>query len=636
MICCFILLYLLFCSEKGRAFALSAAVVVWTLILFAMTEIFSCFHIIRQLPLLLGWAGVDLCLLCCQWKSIAGRVKQGFSPRFFWERKEWFFLGLIGMAVLVMALRTVPYNWDSQTYHLPRIMHWAQNGSVEHYATNILRQVSSPVLAEFVNLHVYVLTGRDLLFNLLQCVSFLLGVFLIYEICGRLGGGRESCFLSALLYLSMPIGFAEALTTQVDLYAALMLLVYVRLLMELIPEDRKLTASRENCGLVVLLSLSVAFGYLIKPSVLFGMLVFAVWLLLVCIRRRDALKEILRLLCCAVPCLLAVLIPEFVRNYHTFHALASAGTGQRQLVGTLQPSYLLINFMKNLVYNLPVRFWKGGSETLAAVVGNMADLLGVELNASSISEDGRVFALHSAGEYRHDMALNPLIVWLFLICIVLLVLRRLLRKGQLTRVQRGFFFSAAASFLVFCMFLRWEPFVSRYMTSYLALLCPLIAVSVQELLRKISVRGARCAVFAVLVGCCLAELLGAAWYHVDMCRSDKAGMRPVGYFASRGTYHAHAELCQAVTERGCRRIGLYMTEDSYEYPLWRMLVGAEEFEHVGVTNETQSLQRTDFVPDCIISTLAVDGAQGLVVNGCRYKTEAEFGEGLILLLPEQQ
>lgn len=591
---------------------------------------------IRQLPLLLCWAGVDLCLLCCQWKGIAGRVKKGFSPRFILERKEWIFFGLIGMAVFVMALRTVPYNWDSQTYHLPRIMHWAQNGSVEHYATNILRQVSSPVLAEFVNLHVYVLTGSDLFFNLLQCVSFLLGVFLIYEICGRIGGRRGSCFLSALLYLSMPIGFAEALTTQVDLYATLMLLVYVRLLMELIPKERKLTASRENFGLAALLSLSVAFGYLIKPSVLFGMLIFAIWLLLVCIRRRDSLREILRLLCCAVPCLFAVLLPEFVRNYHTFHALASSGTGQRQLVGTLQPSYLLINFMKNLVYNLPVRFWKGGSETLAAVVENLAVLLGVELNASSISEDGRVFALHSAGEYRHDMALNPVIVWLFLICIALLLFRRLLRGEQMTRLQRGFFWSAAASFLVFCMFLRWEPFVSRYMTSYLALLCPLIAISVQELLSRVSVRGVRCAVLAALVGCCLIELLGAAWYHVDMCRSDKAGMRPVGYFASRGTYHSHADLCQAVAEQGCRKIGLYMTEDSYEYPLWRMLVGAEELEHVGVTNETQSLQRTDFVPDCIISTIPVDSAQGLMVNGCCYKTEAEFGDGLILLLPEQK
>lgn len=591
---------------------------------------------VRQLPLLLSWVGVDLCLLYCQRKRLAEKVKKGFSLRFILERKEWIFLGLIGMAVFVMALRTVPYNWDSQTYHLPRIMHWAQNGSVEHYATNILRQVSSPVLAEFVNLHVYVLTGSDLFFNLLQCISFLLGVFLVYEICGRIGGRRAGCFLSALLYLSMPIGFAEALTTQVDLYATLMLLVYVRLLMELILEERKLTASRENCGMVVLLSLSVAFGYLIKPSVLFGMLIFAIWLLLICIRRRDSLREILRLLGCAVPCLLAVLLPEFVRNYQTFHALASAGTGQRQLVGTLQPSYLLINFMKNLVYNLPVRFWKGGSETLAAVVGNLAALLGVKLNAPSISEDGRVFALHSAGEYRHDMALNPVIVWSFLICSILLVLRGLLRRGKLTRMQRGFFWSAAASFLVFCVFLRWEPFVSRYMTSYLALLCPLIAVSVQELFFQGAVRGVRCAVFALLAGCCLAELLGAAWYHVDMCRSDKAGMRPVGYFASRGTYHSHADLCHAVMKQGCRRIGLYMTEDSYEYPLWRMLDQAEEIEHVGVTNETQSLQRADFVPDCIISTIPVDRAQGLVVNGCCYKTEAEFGDGLILLLPEQK
>ena len=86
-----------------------------------------------------------------------------------------------------MSLIMTPYNWDSMTYHLPRIAYWAQNRSVEHYATNCVRQVSSPVLAEFVNLHVYVLSrGHDWFFNLLQGMSYLTNAVLVGAIAKKL------------------------------------------------------------------------------------------------------------------------------------------------------------------------------------------------------------------------------------------------------------------------------------------------------------------------------------------------------------------------------------------------------------------------------------------------------------------
>ena len=67
---------------------------------------------------------------------------------------------VLAAALLFLAVYTVPYNWDSMTYHLSRIANWTQNQSAAHYATHNIREIVSPVLAEFLNLHVYILSGE--------------------------------------------------------------------------------------------------------------------------------------------------------------------------------------------------------------------------------------------------------------------------------------------------------------------------------------------------------------------------------------------------------------------------------------------------------------------------------------------
>lgn len=46
---------------------------------------------------------------------------------------EWVMLTVMGILLLILlfgALFTVPYNYDSMTYHLARIGHWMDNGNV--------------------------------------------------------------------------------------------------------------------------------------------------------------------------------------------------------------------------------------------------------------------------------------------------------------------------------------------------------------------------------------------------------------------------------------------------------------------------------------------------------------------------
>lgn len=142
---------------------------VWMLFLFTVTEVLSVWHMVRFLSLFGLWGLFDcvlLAVLVFQWiryggqaagreiaggsqkkrKSLAGWMREmsGCGWRFFREAPYYGILLVIGIIVLFLALVTTPNNWDSMTYHLPRIVHWAQNRSVGHYATNSIRQISSP------------------------------------------------------------------------------------------------------------------------------------------------------------------------------------------------------------------------------------------------------------------------------------------------------------------------------------------------------------------------------------------------------------------------------------------------------------------------------------------------------------
>lgn len=627
---------------------------VWMFFLFTVTEVLSVWHMVRFLSLFGLWGLFDcvlLAVLVFQWiryggqaagreiaggsqkkrKSLAGWMREmsGCGLRFFREAPYYGILWSIGIIVLFLALVTTPNNWDSMTYHLPRIVHWVQNRSVEHFATNCVRQISSPVLAEFVNLHVFILCrGRDILFNLLQAVSYLTCAVMVGAIAGRLGCNRLFRFLAVLLYMSMPIAYAEALTTQVDNFATVWLLFFVYLLLDMTEGKEKITVNPVTVRRVCMMGLCVSYGYLAKPSVCIGMVIFAIWLLVICIARKDRVLDLLRLAGCALPCVVLPIVPEMLRNFKTFHAYASPSTGARQLVGTLQPSYLFINFMKNFSFNLPTPLLKDGEEFFEKFASKAAKILHVEINAESIAENGLEYGLHSANTYGCDTAVNPLVMWLFIFCCVWVICR--IRKMDWKSFRIGYLLTSVSSFLIFCVFLRWEPFVSRYMVSYLALLCPMIVSQIQFGTEGENRQPFRHALVGIIAFLGVMEAISVTHFHYNIWAYGGANNRPYGYFASRRDPAAYyAAVTDEIKSKKYESAGLYlMKADDYEYPLW-MLVDGCRMEHINVENESAVYADTEFTPDCIIWFGAMP--EGVTVNGRLYGQVTDFGDGYYLL-----
>ncbi len=131
--------------------------------------------------------------------------------------------GTVGGLVLVellVALLAEPNNFDSQTYHLPKVEHWVAQGDLDFWPTAIHRQVTIPPGAEYLLLHLRLLSGGDHLYNLVQWAAGVVCLLVAARITAQLGGGRRAQLLTAFVLATTPMVVLQATSTQTDLVCA--------------------------------------------------------------------------------------------------------------------------------------------------------------------------------------------------------------------------------------------------------------------------------------------------------------------------------------------------------------------------------------------------------------------------------
>lgn len=585
--------------DKEKVYFIS--IIIFVTGCYLLNEFLSIFNILDYKHLQGIYIMLSICLIIC----LIHKIK---IVSLFFENLKRHLMGMQNKGIrllflmvfclmLVLALLTIPYNWDSMTYHLPRIAHWTQNKSIAHYVTNDMRQLASPPLSEFINLQVYILTGQSNRFlNLLQYGCFVTNSLILFFITKRLGGNEKYCWLSMLLFVSMPIAFGEALTTQVDHFSTMWLLIFVYFLLDLLEPKHQLNRSKDNILSVLILSSCIGLGYLAKPSIMFAMVIFACWLLIVCIKRKDNAQDISILILLSLGTIVVIISPEVLRNIFCFGGVTHFDTGPKQLVGTLNPIYVFVNGIKNYAMNLPNKYIDIG-EIVEYGVYWIAYILNVEIDHPSISEYGRVFYLHKAGEYGHDTAINPIITIFTTIVIVWLVIRRI--KREKIQFVESYSWAAAISFIVFLFLLRWEAFVTRYMLSYLALLCPMVAMW----LFKMKKREVSNAVVGILVFLSVLELFGLFGHHGKICWNQNIDVnKENGYFVwNEGDKEDYVKLQRILQENEFQNVGLYISAAScYEFPIWTKLDKEVRVEHILVKNESKQYEDKEFIPEIII------------------------------------
>lgn len=162
----------------------------------------------------------------------------------------------------------------------------------------------------------------------------------------------------------------------------------------------------------------VAFGYLTKPSVSIQMLIIAIWLLFVWIGERRSRREAFLCVIASFISIIILIFPNLIRNFITFESYSNPIAGKEQLIGTLEPRYVLVNFLKNFCYNLPNKYDLFSIKRIQDFAVKVANMLNVEIDKPSISEDGVSYYVRFS--YIFDNATNFIIIILLLASVVFL------------------------------------------------------------------------------------------------------------------------------------------------------------------------------------------------------------------------
>lgn len=550
-------------KNKGKSYfdSLSFSLISIALYVLLITNLLSIFNVLTSVTIKIAWIIPIFLLLII---TIKNKAYHNFKhiPELCINLKNLHLIPLIVIIIcisflsLLYAYFTVPNNWDSMTYHLARVAHWINNKSVNYYYTGNTRQLLSPVLDEYFLLNIMLLSGNDKYVNLLQWSSYIISALYIWKIARMLGCSNSFALIGSLLFMTMPIAFAESMTTQNDLFATMWLCIFLYKIV-IVFKKESFPISRKSIYDIICMGILIGIGYLAKTSVCIPMFYFTICLVIYLLftKKVNAKDCCIYSLIAASFCA-AVIAENFIR-WKCYGSIDTSGVTTSISINTINPLMLLLNLYKN-ISSLTV-YSPFSAELLKLIGTKTSNLFNLDINNSAISFGKTIFT--PAFAYNHDTASVYIVT--ILGCISFL---HFLFNKNVTKSKKLLTSILFIGFLTIPVVLRWQPWGTRIMLPCASLLCILISLMVEDVCSRYKTHQG---VLVCLCTICLITFYPQLEYHLaPIYTLLKSGNDRFSlYFYNRPQiYNAYRNLIEYCESLDSKNIALCAGSDSYVYP----------------------------------------------------------------------
>jgi hypothetical protein len=541
-----------------------------------ITEVLGAFHWLQRAPLILAWF-VTLAVAALWLRRRPRLPRLNFRPV---ETVIGVVIAVIVAIVAVTAAVSPPNSADAMAYHMPRVVYWAQAGSVAFFPTPYFNQISLQPLTEYFYLHTYLLSGGDRYINLVTCAAFLAAIVGVTSLAGALGLGTRAQAFAALFCATLPNGILQASGAKNDWMLALWLVCLAYF-----------AASRNTpfTGLALALALATkATAYLFAPPLLLAILL---------LRRPPSLA---RAAAWAAFGILLVNGPQFARNLRLTGSPLGPDSAHGDGVYRWRNEHpglrsTISNGLRHASEQLGGRSPQWNQKVYNSVLA-IHHALGMDPQDSDTTWfDGRYVP---PGNANHEANANNR--WHLLFIVAAMVMAAFTRRRVWILYSSGLI----AAFLLFCFYLKWQQYMVRLELPLFALAAPVAAA----LLEALPVGAAALLCLFLLSGARLPLLDN--WtrpltgpHSLFTSSRDENYFRDMVQWDNRASYFPAVELTAAT---GCTRVGIDISHNQLEYPFQAMLrerTPAVRFFHTGVENLTVRYTPLDTPSPCAVLCL---------------------------------
>jgi hypothetical protein len=574
-------------------------VLVFSVVLVLITELLSLTHFLNFTALFIAWGTVIVLNSCYLFfnkhklPEFNRGLRQAFSQTLSglkgYEKLMLGFAALVLLMIFAQGILYPPNNWDAMTYHMARISSWISHGSVAHYPTDIFRQLYQPPFAEFVIMHFDVLAGNDYFSNTVQFIFLLFTIVGIAVIADLFALGRAFKIAGIIMAMAIPEVILQAASTQNDIVVSFFIITSFYFAVKTGKDAKHIN--------FILLGLATGLAALTKGTAYLFLtpvfLFWGVWVLINLFKTKN--YNYLWLPFITIVFFIGVNSGHYIRNYKLTGSALGVDKQESQTYSNqkISAGLLLSGMVKNAGLHLGFMYIKPLEPLADTVIHKIHSAAGIDINDPAVNYRNAIFTVKS-GITDEDSAPN-LAQLIFMITAFFILGWKVFKQKDM--VITGLLLVLLAQIVLFCLYLKWQPWNSRLHTTLFLMSVPLVcyAISINKTFRQ---------VFYVFVPVIL------AYAFLVSLHSDKrpytgaiSDARFYKYF--RGNKPAYSEydvVKKSINAANFKNIGLILDVDSWQYPLFYDCFSRQiNPVYISVNNLTKSLPNPITSIDCIVS-----------------------------------